>query len=263
LKDGTPLKEVIAFDEKVFLRHDLDGFGGDARFVQNLYANKMFSKFRSAIAGLYAWRAENAATADEKVRMARAADFAFRQALALCAYSPEAAPRYEAFLKGQHREADAKMVHALADHFKLKTASAPTPARASVFQVRLALEVPTDNTEPMRLVSQPGSQAQAEPMYVAKTVLLDEASIQSAQLGKSPQGNPEINISLTDTGRKQFAEITREHLHQRLGIVMDGKLWEAPVIQTEITGGKAQVSGNFGEEEASQLVARINDAAAK
>jgi hypothetical protein len=116
LRDNTSVKDVISFDEKVFLRHDLDGFSGDARYVQNDYASKMFSKLRVSIAGLYAWRAENAVSTDEKKRMSRAADFAFRQALALCAYSPEAAARYEAFLKQQNRVADAKLVETMAKH---------------------------------------------------------------------------------------------------------------------------------------------------
>jgi hypothetical protein len=77
----------------------------------------MFSKFRSAMAGLYAWRAENANSAGEKERMARAADFAFRQALALCADSSEAAASYEAFLNRQNRVADAKLVQVLAEDY--------------------------------------------------------------------------------------------------------------------------------------------------
>jgi uncharacterized membrane protein len=77
----------------------------------------MFSKLRVAIAGLYAWRTEHAATAAEKERMARAADFAFRQALALCPYSPEAAKRYAEFLQSRNRAADAALVTRLAEKF--------------------------------------------------------------------------------------------------------------------------------------------------
>ena len=124
LKDSTPLTVVTAFDEKVFLRHDLTGFAGDPRYVQNDFATKMYSKFRVSIAGLYAWRAENAAAAGEKERMARAADFAFRQALALGPAMPEAAQRYADFLKSQHREQDAQSVQSMAERFKSPDATA-------------------------------------------------------------------------------------------------------------------------------------------
>ena len=52
----------------------------------------------------------HAADAAEKERMAREADFAFRQAWALCPYSPEAVFRYVNFLLEQKRIADALLV---------------------------------------------------------------------------------------------------------------------------------------------------------
>jgi len=110
LNDDTPLSEVAAFVEKVHLRHDLGGFTGDPRFVQSDFSCKMFSKLRSSIAGIYVWRLDHAAGEAESERMARAADFAFRQAWALCPYSPEAVFRYANFLTKQKRSADAFLV---------------------------------------------------------------------------------------------------------------------------------------------------------
>lgn len=127
LHDDTSVQDVTAFAEKIFLRHDFSGFKGDPGFVQNDYSSRTFSKLRSSLAGLYAWRAERATTAAEKERLTRAADFAFRQALALCPVSsigvPEALKNYAAFLKHQHREADAQLVQSLADRLKPKSAS--------------------------------------------------------------------------------------------------------------------------------------------
>ena len=70
----------------------------------------MFSKLRSSIAGVYVWRIEHAANPSEKERMVREADFAFRQSLALCPYSPEAVFRYVDFLLKQGRSSDAILV---------------------------------------------------------------------------------------------------------------------------------------------------------
>ena len=77
----------------------------------------MFSKLRISIAGIYVWRMKHAAGELEKARMAREADFAFRQALALCPYSPEAVYRYANFLAGQRRNADAILVAETAAQF--------------------------------------------------------------------------------------------------------------------------------------------------
>ena len=110
LNDDTPVSEVAAFAEKVHLRHDFGGFTGDPRFVQNDFACKSFSSLRSSIAGVYLWRLDQAAGDEEKDRMARAADFAFRQAWALCPTSPEAVFRYINFLVKQKRNSDALLV---------------------------------------------------------------------------------------------------------------------------------------------------------
>jgi hypothetical protein len=110
LNTDTTVEKVAAFAEKVFARHDFSGFGGDPRFVQNAYSHKMFSKERSSIAGLYVWRAKHATDAAEKKRMNDAADFAFRQAWALCPYSPEAVIRYANLLMSESRFSDALLV---------------------------------------------------------------------------------------------------------------------------------------------------------
>ena len=70
----------------------------------------MFAELRSSMARLYVWRMEQAATAEEKQRMARAADFAFRQTLALCPYATGLIKPYVDFLKQQDRAADAALV---------------------------------------------------------------------------------------------------------------------------------------------------------
>ena len=110
LNPDTSISEIAAFAEKVFGRHDFNGFTGDPRFVENAYSHKMFSKERTSIAGLYAWRAQHSTDAAEKNRMNDEADFAFRQAWALCPYSPEAVFRYVNILESQKRFSDALLV---------------------------------------------------------------------------------------------------------------------------------------------------------
>jgi hypothetical protein len=110
LHDDTSVGEIAAFAKKTFLKQDFTGFTGDPRFIQNAYSHRMFSKLRSSLAGLYAWRLQQAAGTAENERMARETDFAFRQAWALCPYSPEAVFRYVNFLLARDRMADALVV---------------------------------------------------------------------------------------------------------------------------------------------------------
>jgi len=56
LKPGTSVTDVCAFARTVYVNKDLSHFRGDQRYVGNEYACKSFSKLRSSIGGVYAWR---------------------------------------------------------------------------------------------------------------------------------------------------------------------------------------------------------------
>jgi len=110
LNDDTSVAQLTALVQKVYVEHDLGGFTGDRKFVEDTWAQKAFSKLRSSIGGIYSWRMNNAKTDDEKQRMAKAADFAFRQAFALCPSSPEALFRYANLLVALNRIPDARLL---------------------------------------------------------------------------------------------------------------------------------------------------------
>jgi tetratricopeptide (TPR) repeat protein len=117
----TPVKDIAAFAEKVYLDRDSTGFKGDTKFLRDDQAQKAFSKLRSSIAGIYAWRlgmSSGAPTPEqylvrsepERQRMIREAEFAFKQAFAFCPYSPEAVFRYVQLLANLGRIDDAILV---------------------------------------------------------------------------------------------------------------------------------------------------------
>jgi hypothetical protein len=124
LHEDTSVADIAAFNEKVFLNHDFGGFTGDTNFVLNKYSYRTFSKDRCSIADLYAWRAKHSDDAAEKDRMNRAADFAYRQAWALCPYLPETVYRYVQFLMEQeNRKADALLIAETAAKFPVDVKS--------------------------------------------------------------------------------------------------------------------------------------------
>ena len=110
LEADTSVEDVCAFARKIYLEHDLSGFKGDPQFIQNDRSCRMFSWPRSSIADLYVWRMNHALSESEKKRMTNEADFAFRQAIALCPYSPNAVFRYVNFLLSQNRLSDAHLI---------------------------------------------------------------------------------------------------------------------------------------------------------
>ncbi len=148
----TPVKEICDFVEKVYIQRDLRGFKGDPKFIRDDNAQKAFSKLRSSIGGVYAWRVNNARSTTEQQRMVKEADFAFRQAFAYCPYSPEAVFRYVQLLAGVGRFDDALLISRTAlrlDPFNSSVASlvdqlskmrASAPQYAAMRQVFLAQE---------------------------------------------------------------------------------------------------------------------------
>ena len=108
----TPLTNIAAFIEKIYLRRDFTGFTGDRKFVRDDQAQKAFSKLRSSIGGIYAWRIGDPNNRNPVVqqRMIKEAEFAFKQAFAFCPYSPEAVFRYVNLLLGMRRFEEAYII---------------------------------------------------------------------------------------------------------------------------------------------------------
>jgi hypothetical protein len=124
LKEDTSVQEICAFEEKVYFRHDFTGFKGDPRFVSDDWPQWM-SKLRSSIGSIYLFRMgrnpsgaivppESVAKGEALDRMGKEADFALRQAFAICPASPEVVFRYVQFLVDQRRSVDALAVAEIA-----------------------------------------------------------------------------------------------------------------------------------------------------
>ena len=77
--------------------------------------------------------------------------------------------------------------------------------------------------------------------------------IDKAFLSKNQFGAIAIALRFNNAGAKQFAEVTKRNIHRELAIVLNGELYCAPVIQTEINGGQAEITGHFTTEEAQNI----------
>jgi preprotein translocase subunit SecD len=75
---------------------------------------------------------------------------------------------------------------------------------------------------------------------------------------------PEVLITFDADGRRRFAELTRKNVGRKVAILVDGTISSAPVIQSEIAGGRSTITLGGGDpaqilREAKQLVARLRD----
>lgn len=72
---------------------------------------------------------------------------------------------------------------------------------------------------------------------------------------------PKVGLQFDDTGTKLFDQITKDNIGKIVAIFLDGAPISTPVVNEEITGGIAQISGSFTPTEAKQLVGRLNSGA--
>lgn len=138
----TPVKDIAAFDENVYLKKDFSQFHGDLKFIRDSESQRFLSKLRCSIAGIYNWRLgmspggdtvpkQYIAAGTNRMLLQREADFAFKQAFALCPASPEAIYRYVQLLVNSQRIDDAMLVAETAREF------APTNQQFSFLMTNL------------------------------------------------------------------------------------------------------------------------------
>jgi len=92
------------------------------------------------------------------------------------------------------------------------------------------------------------------PMVVKKKALITGDLLTDAQVRIDSQFNqPYVGIEFNALGARLFDQVTAANVNKRFAIVLDNTIYSAPVIRERISGGSAQISGNFTEKTASDL----------
>jgi preprotein translocase subunit SecD len=99
---------------------------------------------------------------------------------------------------------------------------------------------------------------QGAPLLVKKQVVLTGDRLTDAQAGFDSQTQePAVHLTLDSTGARIFRDVTRENVGNRMAILLfekgKGEVVTAPVIRTEIGGGRVQISGRMTTTEASDI----------
>jgi protein-export membrane protein SecD len=84
--------------------------------------------------------------------------------------------------------------------------------------------------------------------YLTKTVLEFDPNT----------NQPSVGLEFSSEGAALFEQITSRNVGKRVAIYLDGAPISVPTVREAITGGKAQITGNFTVNEAKQLVGRLN-----
>jgi preprotein translocase subunit SecD len=87
----------------------------------------------------------------------------------------------------------------------------------------------------------------------ARSVLTGDTLTGAEVRFDSEYDEPYVALSFNSYGAMVFQQVTRENVKKRLAIVLDDNVYSAPVIQDEIAGGHAQITGHFTPDEAKDL----------
>jgi protein-export membrane protein SecD len=89
--------------------------------------------------------------------------------------------------------------------------------------------------------------------YLCEKVLLTGATLMDAHVETDSFGRPVIAFKFNPEGGRDFGRITGANVNRRLAIVLDEKVYSAPVIKSRIPGGSGIIEGSFTDEEAKDL----------
>ncbi|MBS7808850.1 protein translocase subunit SecD [Variovorax sp. PCZ-1] len=95
-----------------------------------------------------------------------------------------------------------------------------------------------------------------QAVIVKRDVIFSGENLTDAQAGFDSQTQePSVNLSLDAKGARIFKDVTRENVNKRMAILLfekgKGEVVTAPVIRSEIAGGRVQISGRMTTVEAN------------
>ena len=148
--------------------------------------------------------------------------------------------------------------------YKLQQRVQNYSSEAEVYQEgdnRINIDIPgvSDANKVLEELGKPGSLVFLDENW---QVVLEGTDVASAKPMSYKNQNTgeltyEVILTFTDEGSKKFAEVTAANVGKHIAIIYDGVIYSNPVVQQEITGGQASITGMTSYEEADQLAATI------
>ena len=105
-----------------------------------------------------------------------------------------------------------------------------------------------------RRVDKDTKQERKIPYVVQKKVYLTGSDLTTARVSIDQNtSEPYVSVEFNAAGAKAFGDLTEANVGRRLAIVLDGNVHSAPSIRERIPSGRAQITGGFTSEDATDL----------
>ncbi|WP_438347086.1 protein translocase subunit SecD [Paenibacillus sp. FA6] len=142
--------------------------------------------------------------------------------------------------------------------------SEPEVTTEGANRIRLKIAGVTDEAEVRKKMKEPANLTfrsspdggKEEADFTKIELLGNDFKENGAEVEYDNLNQPLISIEVKD--KAKFAEITKRLIYKELAIFLDETMLSAPTVQAELTDGKAQITGNYSNEEAKSLRDTIN-----
>jgi len=134
--------------------------------------------------------------------------------------------------------------------------------RTATLELRMVCEAPEEQAAfasgTVPLGCERFTERDGRPILIRRQVMLTGDSLTDAQAGFDSQTQePAVHLTLDAKGTRIFRDVTRENVGKRMAILLfekgRGEVVTAPVIRTEIGGGRVQISGRMTTTEANDV----------
>ena len=125
---------------------------------------------------------------------------------------------------------------------------------------RIIVELPGIK-EPEKAIELIGRTALLEFKDESGTTVLTGKDLKEAKAEMTSTKQVHVAIGFTDEGSKKFADVTKRSVGKKIAIILDGKVLTDPVVQQEITGGSAVITGQRDLNEAQELAILLRSGA--
>lgn len=106
-------------------------------------------------------------------------------------------------------------------------------------------------------VVKPGTNEEVVDLYMVRD--LGKAPLEGDVVTNATQdydpttGKPNVDMQMNAEGARKWKAMTGANIGRRIAIILDNFVYSAPNVQSEISGGRSSISGNFSIEEAQDL----------
>jgi len=115
-------------------------------------------------------------------------------------------------------------------------------------------DIPPGDEILYQVTRNPNGSVTRTPYLLKKQVLMTGDVLTDARPQADQFGRMIVAMTFNRTGARQFERLTGENVGKKLAIVLDNRVYSAPVIRDRIAGGSAVIEGMFTPEEVHDLV---------